>query len=271
MKYLWLYMFTLLFSISASAQFEVPQIKQTPKGFKKVQHFIHLKGKKVRNLTLGYDTRCHYPLWAAYPVHQAYLGTAKRTNAWHADPLLGENQPKMKQGMGNGYDRGHMMPSNIRTVTREANKQTFMYSNMTAQLHGLNAVRWRFAEKLVHQWAPSGKDTLYVVTGAVLQTLQGKEKVVWVNNKNDHRKMPIPNYYYKILLLRQVDKKGRIIYHGTALWMPHRKLKGKPTAVDFRSIRWVEQQTGLNFFPQLPYRIAQKVEVQNQPQYWLKK
>lgn len=263
---LWIF---LLSTSTAWAQLELPAHHRLPKQQQIVRHSIQLHGKKVRNMTLCYDKKNHYPLWVAYPMHQSYLGNAKRTNYWHADPALGDAQPKMKRGMGNGHDRGHMLPSNARTATIEANRQTFLYSNMTAQLHGLNAVRWRFAEKLIHDLTPRGKDTLYVVTGAVLRTYNGKEKVRWIQNKNDKRKLPVPNYYYKVLLMRHVNAHGKTSYRGIALWMPHKALKGKPTAVDMRSIDWVEQKTGLNFFPQLPAATEKKVEAQCQPKHWI--
>ena len=71
---------------------------------------------------------------------------------------------------------GHQIPSADRTTSNIANSQTFYFTNMTPQLSVLNGQMWANLEGQVRTWM-AASDTLYVVTGAVLKTVNGNEAV----------------------------------------------------------------------------------------------
>lgn len=77
------------------------------------------------------------------------------------------SQYEVTQSAFRGYDRGHIVASADRLYSKEANEQTFYYTNMSPQRHNLNTGVWLQLEKLVQEWARSGRlrDKLYVVKG----------------------------------------------------------------------------------------------------------
>lgn len=229
-----------------------------------------------RNFSLWYSTVYHIPYWVAYPVHRSYLGSVGRTNAWAYDPLIPQNLQvnlgTQYYGMGNGYNRGHMLPSASRQVTVGANEQTFYYTNMTPQEGVFNQNVWADLEDRVRKWGGSGKDTLYVVTGAVLQTAGGSEKIKLVTSRpenNDSKKLGVPNYYYKVLL-KYNHNDGKPSYRAIGFWFENSNEDAKRdvNASDTRSVRWVEQKTGMDFFVNLAPDIQERVETTNNPAEW---
>lgn len=245
---------------------ELPQI-ETGANQVFIKHFLPDVSSK-RTFSIFYDEKDLIPLWVAYPVHKYYLGSADRSNAWQYDPAIPHSdQANLSGGMGNGYDRGHMCPSADRTINRAANEQTFYYTNMTPQINSFNADKWMYMESMVRKWAGSGVDTLYVVTGAVLQTQGGSESVKYVNNKNDGRKIAVPNYYYKVLLkiTRSTDP---VRYKAIGFWFRHAAASGNPTVSDAKTVREVEELTGLDFFPNLDREIQDRVETSFNPSEW---
>ncbi|MFA6812476.1 MAG: DNA/RNA non-specific endonuclease [Bacteroidaceae bacterium] len=233
-----------------------------------IHHSFTMNNKEVRSYELLYNKKQMYPIWVAYPLHNFYMGSISRTDAWKYDPSIPQSyQTDMFSGMGNGYDRGHMIPSADRTVSTEANKQTFYFSNMTCQLNKFNADRWGNTENLVRTWCKTSSDTIYVVTGAVLQTVGGNEKVTYVTNSNDGKKLPVPNYYYKVLLKRDIVN-GKSTYYAIGFWFKHEAMSGEPEVTDLRSVDWIEEKTGLDFFKNLDDATEKTVEASYDLSNW---
>lgn len=227
-------------------------------GCQVITHYTNIGNRKVRSFTLFYDTNEKMAYWVAYPLHRSYIGKADRTNAWAPDPALSHAlQPNLSKGFGNGYDRGHQIPSADRTVDITANRQTFFYTNMTAQNSGLNQGVWANLEGQCRSWMAK-YDTLYVTTGAILKTKTGNE--TWNQIKNSS----IPNYYFKVLL----GKKGST-YNSVGFWFEN---KDYPKNRDFikyaKTVRDIESLTGFNFFSNLPQNIQDEVETSFRAQDW---
>ena len=122
---------------------EIPETPESLAGSAwKITHYVPDR-LGMRNYTVLYDTLKYYPVWVAYPMHSCYDGGSGRTDEWAYNPDVPiAYQPDMSEGMRNGYDRGHMLPSAARYVTKAANEQTFYYTNMTAQRNDLNGGVW---------------------------------------------------------------------------------------------------------------------------------
>ena len=158
-----------------------------------------------------------------------------------------------------------MLPSASRLGSNNDNRQTFYPTNMTPQLSGLNQKKWASIENQVRDWANSC-DTLYVVTGAVLQTVGGNEAINYTFCKSDSNKdVAIPNYYYKALL--QYRKSGGT-YQAMAIWVPHAGASGPATMEDIITIDRLEELTGLDFFHNLSDDVEVAVEQNVNPTYW---
>lgn len=233
-----------------------------------VTHYTTINYRTLRNYSVLYDSQYLIPLWVAYPMHQVYTGNVERGNNWAFDPVIPRSvQADLTSAMGNGYDRGHMIPSADRLATIEANDQTFYGTNMTPQLNSLNAKLWANLEGQVRGWKGGGNDTLYVVTGAVLQSVGGNETIRYATNRNDSKRIAIPNYYYKVLLKRTMANNAAS-YKGIGFWIEHKAADGYVTAAEAKTIDWIEQKTGIDFFSRLDAATQTSVEQTINPALW---
>ena len=123
-----------------------------------------------RGYTSCYNKDVRGPIWVMYEIPKlttdpithprpSRFTTDKRTYAWisHSDYTH------------SGYDRGHMAP-NYAIDTRygvEAQKDTFLMSNVSPQLPGLNRGPWKVLESWVAKEGSAEKDGLWVWTGPV--------------------------------------------------------------------------------------------------------
>ena len=143
-----------------------------------------------------------------------------------------------------GYDRGHLCPAGDRRMSFEAYNETFLTSNISPQDHDFNAGIWNRLEQKVRYWAEK-YDGVYIVTGGVL-----KENLKTIGDEN----VSVPNKFYKII----VDASGGN-YKAVAFLIPN-----KPSSESFYeyavSIDEIEARTEIDFFPQLPDSIENKLE-----------
>jgi len=225
-------------------------------------HEITVNAKTVRNYSMMYDKKEKIAYWVAYPHHQSYIGSAGRTDNWQLDPSISSVYQPNYFATISGYDRGHQIPSADRTVTLEANSQTFYFTNMTPQLGALNQQLWANLEGQVRGWM-SASDTLYVVSGAILKTIGGNETVNYATDSKGV-KVAVPNYYYKVLLRLKSGK-----YDSIGFWLEHRAYgNGQATASITKSVDQIEQLTGFNFFSSLPKTIQDETEATSIPSNW---
>jgi endonuclease G, mitochondrial len=194
----------------------------------------------VRNYALLYDKQYKMAYWVAYPLHASYIGGSGRTDAWQYDPAIPESaQVNLSSSFGNGFDRGHQIPSGDRTATRELNQTTFYYSNMTAQVSSMNQGIWNNLEQQVRTWMAKG-DTMYVVTGAAIRT--ASDATITYSKGS-----AIPKYYYKALAL----KKGND-YYTIGFKINNEVISSATTYNNYRvTVSDLERETGYTFFPKL--------------------
>lgn len=228
---------------------ETPTITaQQLKDYKYISHYFSDNGKQVRSYSMLYDTQLKMAYWVAYPLCNYYTAkNVKRTNAWAYDPSLSsEEQATMKRGLA-GFDRGHQIPSADRLVTREANEQTFYYTNMTPQIgKGMNQHIWQKLETAVRGWS-SNIDTLYVVTGAMPTTPENT--TISYTQDNDGKQIAVPKYYFKALcrINRATGEAQTIAFKLDNRAYPN----GESYMNHTLSVAELERMTGFVFFPMI--------------------
>ena len=206
----------------------------------------------IRNFTLYYDPYYKISHWVAYPLHPYYTEKiTKRTDRWQYDPIFpSKDQPNLKSAWADynrlKYDRGHQIASADRLCTKEANEQTFYYTNMTPQKADLNQKKWADLEGQVRKWSDRFKegvyDTLFVVTGAIIPT--APEKVTWAKDKSGGQ-AAIPTAYYKVLLQNKDGKNYTIGFRLNNEFSPNALSSYEVTVAK------LEEETGFTFFPSL--------------------
>lgn len=253
-----------------SGWLELPTFEADGSRYYFSKHMLPSSNNRERSFSVFYDADNFLPLWVAYPLCVGNMyGSGGRVNDWGImDPNIPtDKQLNMKYSYQGNYDRGHMLPSASRVRSNDDNRQTFYPTNMTPQLDMLNQRKWADIEIMVRDWA-EGCDTLYVVTGAVMQTVGGNETVSYTYCKSDSNKdVAIPNYYYKALLQLQI-RGGVKSYQALGLWVPHKAASGAPTKSDVKTIDQIEELTGLDFFHNLDDSTEQRVESSVDYLFW---
>lgn len=240
---------------------EMPLVKEND-GNLYVTHMTKASGKTMRNYSMCYDPDVKAALWIAYPLHDCYTRKAvDRTDEWGYDPLIEPKyQVNMEKGMGNGYDRGHQIPSADRVASYDMNVQTFYYTNMTAQVGaGMNQDIWNNLENMIRNEYIC-RDTLYVVTGCVMTT-EDDTQVKWVSNRNGGQ-VAVPKAYFKVLLRTKSGNTGKAVDNSNAttigFWYENRRYSySTPRVSDVKSVDEIERLTGFTFFPQISDEIKE--------------
>lgn len=221
-------------------------------------------GVDKRNYSIYYDASQRIALWVAYPLCHEYMGSG-RTDAWSFDPKIPDAyEPVLNHGWPeHGYDRGHQIPSGSRNANTAMNRQTFYYTNMTAQVSSFNQGLWANLENNVRGFS-SVCDTLYVVTGPIFDSEDPDERTYTEDNNGNL--VAVPDGYFKVLLRYTISTSD---YCSVAFVYENREYgRDVPEASDLRTVSEVEEMTGITFFNNLPSSIAGSVKNQLDPARW---
>ena len=222
----------------------------------------------VRNWSCYWDYAEHLSLWVAYPLNNALKGSGNRSNAWGFDALLPAGiQPNITSGSyGGGWTRGHQLPSADRLASYKANASTFVPTNMTPQDYDFNCNIWADLENKVRSYA-SLSDTLYVVTGC-LYAQSGRK-----SGNSSGFYVKIPTHYFKALLYKGSSTYATNGYMAAGFIFPHDSAISDDSYLDYIcSIDQLEQQTGIDFFPNLAGKVGQdvadRIEAETPSKWW---
>ncbi len=209
-----------------------------------------------RNYTTCYGLSERGGLWSAFPLHECYRGSQKRTDKWAYDPEVPQSlQPALVKGSyqpQSGYSRGHLMASEDRTFNYEANAQTFYVTNMAPQWqNSFNGGVWSSLE--ADCWNNICADTLYVVSG-----VWGVHDSARVTDK-EGVSCTVPSHFFRVLLRSKKGNTGKRVQDLAAdelqcvgFWFENRAYpSGKPSA-NMTSVAEIERLTGLHFFVNVP-------------------
>lgn len=189
-------------------------------------------------------------LWVGYQLHpvgdNASIGERPGfrrdwRSLWPVDP---------DDYLGSGYDRGHLAPNYAIAANygRQAQRDTFLMSNIAPQRPNLNRRLWqRLEEVVIDDFAPRF-GTLQVIDGPIYAEpwYQGMlHRVGFVE---------IPRAFYKIVVVPGPHPRA------LAFVMPQQVRGNEPLDRYLVSIDQIEASTGLDFFPQLPGPVEHALE-----------
>ncbi len=241
------------------------ELPSVPAGTDFFAHSMTIGSVKTRNYSFIWDYDNLVAPWVAYPLCKWNMASnVKRTNAWALDPLLPESkQPVLYRGFSKGnngwYARGHQIPSADRLTSYESNAMTFYGTNMTPQIQeGFNGDIWATLEGMVRSWA-NKSDTLYVVTGCVIDYKDG-ETVKYALDNNG-KKVTVPTAYYKVVLRYMKNSTvGYSGYSACAVWLDHKVYSTKTIDSSYSmSVDDLEEKLGIDFFVNLPAKVGEDV------------
>ena len=223
-----------------------------------ITHTTKRNGKDYPTYSLEYSYKYKHSYWIAYRFDNTTGGNVGRNEAYKPDPELpSQYAAKHNDYTNSGYTRGHLCASSDRQYSKEANQRTFYMSNISPQSgNGFNqsGSAWNTGEDKVQAWGYNisrSTDTLYVVKGGTIG-----EGMIKGYIKNE---IAIPKYFFMAVLFRSGDN-----YKAIGFYMPHENLKDDPDKKDpkkyLMSIDALEQETGIDFFHNLPDNIENTVE-----------
>lgn len=241
---------------------ELPAI---PEGMDAFTHSMTVGSVSTRNYSFLWDYDNLVAPWVAYPLCVWNMsGKAGRTDAWALDPLLPANkQPVLTRGFSEGnagwFARGHQIASADRQTSYSSNAMTFYGTNMTPQINkGFNADIWANLEGKVRSWA-GRSDTLYVVTGCVIDYKDGETVKYAVDNYG--KKVTVPTAYYKAVLRYMKNSTvGYSGYSACAVWLDHKVYSTKNIDSKYSmSVKDLEKKVGMDFFVNLPAVVGEEM------------
>lgn len=189
------------------------------------------------------------------------MGSLDRPKNWSANPNIStSDQVNLSSSYsGSTYSRGHLIPNASRNGIKEMQLQTFYYTNSVPQVQTrFNDGVWNNLEQAVQSIAKG--ETVYVTTGVAFSKVGESKSVSYIQSSSDTKSVPIPNYFYKVVLRVKTNSSGEVTSASTiAFWFENKEYTDKyynhTTTVD-----QVEAWTGFDFFVNLPDSVETAAE-----------
>ena len=105
-------------------------------------------------------------------------------------------------------------------------------------------------------------ETLYIVTGVAFAK-EGETKTIYYTTAKDEptKEVPIPNYFYKVVLSATTNSSGTVTSAQTVgFWFENKTYSGSGYANYAVSVDQIEEWTGFDFFPNLPDSVEGNAE-----------
>lgn len=229
----------------------------------------HFGSGSSRNYSYLYDKTVYAPLWTAYPLTSSHT-SGSANGSWAFNPNIEKSaQIDVKSSSYSSnynaatYSRGHIVPRADRTGSSAMCKEVFYLTNQVPQIQTqFNDGVWNSLENAV-RGLTNQADTVYVTTGVCFQTAGGNETVEYIYAAKDDiypKKVPIANYFYKVILKVRRDSTGKVTAASAiGFWFEHRKYTDSYTNYAV-SVDRIESMTGIDFFANLPDSVEATAE-----------
>lgn len=185
---------------------------------------------KHTNYTTVFSKTKYYPVKVEWWVTKSMVGCEKplkRKDNFKPDPQLPKETDLLKDYVGSGTDRGHMMPAADNLCqTQQVQDECFYFSNMSAQYHSLNAGDWKSLETLTRQLA-----------------LQNDSIRVWCGNVGEIKrigKVAVPKQCWKVIYIKKTKEWKSYLFDNTT---------NKPDGIENNLVKLqvIEELTGFKF------------------------
>ena len=226
---------------------------------------LKVKSDSERNYTAYYDKSTYTSMWVAYPLESKYMGSLSRPDDWSFNPLLSEaDQVNLCDATYSDYPpyaRGHLIPNASRNGNKDMQLQTFYVTNSVPQVQdGFNSGIWSSLEGALQSEAK--KKITYIVTGVAFAKVGETKTISYTSAKNDTtKKVPIPNYFYKVVLKVTTNSSGTVTSASTVgFWFENKAYSSSTYSNYTVSVDQVEEWTGFDFFANLPDSVENAAE-----------
>ncbi len=242
-------------------------------------HYVTYNGKEMLNYALEWSAESMHSAWVAYTFDELTIqNNVGRTNKYMWDPKMPAEITAVTDKMhtSDGFDKGHILASGDRLFSKEANEQTFYYTNISPMMAALNQGFWGKLESKLRSWAdaiPETYDKVYITKGGTANNLlKGFTGTPWDYGGGSYQTpfteatgltpkgLGVPKYYFMAIL---TQKGGS--YQAIGFWVEHKESYPKnPSVAEMQacavSIDQLEKNTGLDFFCNLPDVLEDSIE-----------
>jgi endonuclease G len=204
---------------------------------------------------IDYNKNKNVANWVSWNLNKTWIGEQNRVSGFIPDNKLpdGWYRVKTKDYTRSGYDRGHIVASKDRSISKDDNKATFFMTNIYPQEPDLNQGPWKVLEDYCRRLCLDSDKELYITAGGVFHT-----------NKLLIDAIAIPDSCYKIIVilnrgqnLKSVNKKTKVI----AVMMPNEEgIRGEEWESYKTTIDRIEQSTGYDFLSNVSKKIQKVLE-----------
>ena len=207
-----------------------------------------------RGYSLSYNKDLRLPNWVAWELTAGHVtGPHKRNGVnYQEDGDMPRPRATHPDYYSSGYDRGHMCPSGDNKWDAEAQRQSFLLTNMCPQAHSLNAGDWNELEQKCRTWARR-YGSVYIVCGPILYNR--RHKTIGRN------RVTVPEAFFKVVL--------RMEPQPAAIGFVYKNDDGNRPMGDYiNTVDQVERITGIDFFAALPDSLERRVEAASSLSEW---
>ena len=208
-----------------------------------------------KGYTSSYNSKTKTPNWVAWHLTDAHTrGSFQRhQEVFSEDETVQEPRATDKDYYNSRYDRGHMCPAGDNKWDKEAMSQSFLFTNICPQNHGLNKYEWNDLELLCRDWARK-YGAIDIVCGPVFSS-EKEQKTIGRN------KVWVPEAFFKVILCRKGEPK--------AIGFVYRN-EGKKQLMEeaVRSVDEIEALVKMDFFPALDDATEKRIEAESSLSEW---
>jgi endonuclease G len=200
-----------------------------------------------KGYTVSYNQETRTPNWVAWHLTKSHTyGSNQRSGeVFTEDVDVKAPRATDNDYYNSRYDRGHMCPAGDNKWDKQAMAQSFLFTNVCPQNHGLNKYEWNDIEMKCRDWARE-YGAIDIVCGPLFSAT-GDQKTIGRN------KVWVPEAFFKVVLCRQGKAKAiGFVYRNEG--------KKQPLADAVRTVDDIEKLTGMDFFPELDDVTENRIE-----------
>ena len=213
---------------------------------------------KRKGYTVSYNSETKNPNWVAWHLTKShtYGSFQRREEVFSEDESVKAPRATNNDYFNSRYDRGHMCPAGDNKWDKEAMTQSFLFTNICPQNHGLNKYEWNDLEIQCRDWARE-YGAVDIVCGPLYSSKGGRYKVGSSHDPQQktigRNKVWVPDAFFKVVLCRQGRPKAiGFVYRNEGV----KQLKTEAV----RTVDEIEALTDIDFFPALDDDMENRIE-----------
>ena len=199
-------------------------------------------------------------MWVAYPLESKHMGSG-RSDDWDYNPNIDKKYQVnlCSRSYNNNYSRGHLIPNASRNGISGMQSQTFYVTNSVPQIQdNFNGGIWVNLENALQSIGK--REKIYIVTGVAFNKVGENKTIKYTTAKDDTKSIPVPNYFYKVVLKVNTNSSGVVTSASTiGFWFEHKTYSDSYTNYAV-TVDQIEAWTGFDFFTNLPDSVETTAE-----------